>query len=99
MACFPREIFRILTLKTPFPGFLSHSRRILASSNEALKTGGLFQQGQFPYCGGYEARRVQTFSRFQLGLLLLLLSKNIFIMKNLTDFRKSMETGVDPCLR
>ena len=25
--------------------------------------------------------------------------KNIFIMKNLTDFRKSVETGVDPCLR
>ena len=25
--------------------------------------------------------------------------KNIFIMKNLTDFRKTVETGVDPRLR
>ena len=24
--------------------------------------------------------------------------KNIFVMKNVTDFRKTVETGVDPCL-
>ena len=24
--------------------------------------------------------------------------KNIFIMKNLTDFRKTVETGMDPCM-
>ena len=28
----------------------------------------------------------------------LLIIKNMFIMKNLTDFRKTMETGVDPRL-
>ena len=28
----------------------------------------------------------------------LLVIKNMFIMKNLTDFRKTMETGVDPRL-
>ena len=41
----------------------------------------------------------KPFPDFNLVFLLLLFSKNIFIMKNLTDFRKSMETGVDPCLR
>ena len=32
--------------------------------------------------------------RFQLGKFFII--KNIFIMKNLIDFRKTMETGVDP---
>ena len=48
----------------PFPGFLSHSDRILA--------------------------------RFQLGNVFII--RNMFIMKNLTDFCKMMETGVEPCL-
>ena len=26
------------------------------------------------------------------------ITKNIFVMKNLTDFRKTVEAGVDPCL-
>ena len=35
------------------------------------------------------------FSIFQLGIFFI---KNIFIMKNLTDFRKTVETSVDPRL-
>ena len=34
------------------------------------------------------------FSTFQLGKFFMVI-KNIFIMKNLTDLRKSVETGVD----
>ena len=37
-------------------------------------------------------------SRFQLGKFFIV-SKNIFIVKNLTDFRKTVETGVDPRLK
>ena len=29
---------------------------------------------------------------------LTFIKKYIFIMKNLTDFRKTVETGMDPCL-
>ena len=57
---------------------------------------GLFHQGQFPYCSGYEARRVQHFLDFNLESFFVI--KNIFIMKNLTDFGKTVETGVDPYL-
>ena len=32
------------------------------------------------------------------AFLLLKICKNIFIMKNLTDFGNTVETGVDPCL-
>jgi len=65
-------------------------------AEEALQIGGLFHQGQFPYCRGYESGRVQTI--FQINLEIFILLK-ILIMKNLTDFLKSVETGVDPCLR
>ena len=65
-------------------------------ADEALQMGGLFHQGQFPYCSGYESRRVQTI--FQINLEIFILLK-MLIMKNLTDFLKSVETGVDPCLR
>ena len=37
----------------------------------------------------------KPFSRFQLGKFKVF-TKNIFIMKNLTDFRKTVETGMDP---
>ena len=43
------------------------------SSDEALQIAGLFHQGQFPYCSGYEARRVQHFPDFNL--------ESIFISK------------------
>ena len=66
------------------------------SSDEALQIAGLFHQGQFPYCSGYEARRVQHFPDFNLESIFI--TKNIFIMKNPTDFGKTVENGVDPCL-
>ena len=36
--------------------------------------------------------------RFQLNGKLNIIVKNIFIVKNLTDFRKTVETGVNPRL-
>ena len=56
----------------------------------------LFHQGQFPYCSGDEARRVQHFPDFNLETIFI--TKNIFIMKNPTDFGKTVENGLDPCL-
>ena len=39
---------------------------------------------------------VQTI--FQISTWKVLIIKNKFLMKNLTDFRKTVETGVDPGL-
>ena len=93
----PREIF------PDFNSLLSHSDRTddigqlhSPRADEALQIGGLFHQGQFPTCSGYESRRVQTI--FQINLEIFILLK-ILIMKNMIDFLKSEETGVDPCLR
>ena len=58
------EIFWILTLQVPFPGFLSHS------------------EGIWP--------------DFYLEIFIFI--KVYLFIKNLTNFRKTMETGVDPCL-
>ena len=66
------------------------------SSDEALQIAGLFHQGQFPYCSGYEARRAQHFPDFNLESIFI--TKNIFIMKNPTDLGKTVENSVDPCL-
>ena len=66
------------------------------SSDEALQIAGLFHQGQFPYCSGYEARRVQHFPGCNFESIFI--TKNIFIMKNPTDFGKTVETGMDPSL-
>ena len=66
------------------------------SSDEALQIAGLFHQGRFPYYSGYEARRVQRFPDFNLKSIFI--TKNTFIMKNPTDFGKTVETDVDPCL-
>ena len=46
-------------------------------------------------------RRILSSCCFCLILILKVFFnvKNIFIMKNLTDFHKMVETGVDPCLR
>jgi len=38
------------------------------------------------------------FSRFQVGEFFIIIKNILFIMKNLTDFRKTAETGVDPRL-
>ena len=52
-------------------------------------------QGKFPHCSGYEARRVQHFSDFNLESFLLI--KNILLTKNQTSLRKTVETGVELC--
>ena len=66
------------------------------SSDEALQIAGLFHQGQFPYSSGYEAGRVQHFPDFNSESSFI--TKNMFIMKDPTDFGKMVENGVDPCL-
>ena len=66
------------------------------SSDEALQIAGLFHQGQFPYSSGYEAGRVQHFLDFNLESSFI--TKNMFIMKDPTDFGNLVENGVDPCL-
>ena len=64
--------------KHHFPWFLCHSDRILASCillarmNLTLKISGFIHQGQFPYCSGYEARRVQTIFKINLEVFILL---------------------------
>ena len=78
-----REFLWILTptLKSPFLGFWTLASSILLMQiSEALQIGGLFHQGQFPYCSGYEAKRVQHFPDFNLENNFV--TKNIFIMKN-----------------
>ena len=77
--------------KVPFP-WGSGYWPVSFSSDEALQIAGLFHQGQFPYCSGYEARRAQHFPDFNLESIFI--SKNIFIMKNPTDFCKTVENGV-----
>ena len=42
---------------------------------------------------------VQTIFQISTWKVLLLLLTNMFIMRNLTNFRKTVETGVDPCLQ
>ena len=91
-----REFLWILTPALKSPSWGSGYWPVPFSSDEALQIGGLFHQGQFPYCSGYEARRVQHFPDFNLERIFI--TKNIFIMKNPTDFGKRVETGVDPCL-
>ena len=47
-------------------------------------------------CSGYEATRVQHFPDFNLESIFI--TKYIFIIKNPTDFGKTVKNGVDPCL-
>ena len=81
--------------KVPFP-CRSGYWPVPFSSDEVLQIAGLFHQGQFPYCSGYEVRRVQHLPDFNSEGNFM--TKNIFIMKNPTDFGKTVENGVDPCL-
>ena len=53
-------------------GFLDIGQ-FLSPRDEPLQIAGLFHQGQFLYCSGYEARRVQHFPDFNL--------ESIFISK------------------
>ena len=69
--------------EVPFP-WGSRYWPVSFSSDEALQIAGLFHQGQFPYYSGYEARRVQHFPDFNFESIFI--TKNIFIMKNPTDF-------------
>ena len=41
-------------------------------SDEVLQIGGLFHQGQFPYCSRYEVRWVQTIFQINLEIFILL---------------------------
>ena len=66
--------------KVPFPGVLDIGQFHSPHANQALQIGGLSHQGQFPYCSGYEARRVQHFPDFNLENNFV--TKNIFKMKN-----------------
>ena len=78
------------SLKSPFLGFWVIQTgywSVPISSDEAWPIGGLFHQGQFPCCSGYGVI-------FQLGKFFFLI-KNIFIMKNLTDFLEKIETDLD----
>ena len=86
-------------LNTLFLGFWVIQTGYWPVADESLQIGGLLHQGQFPYCSGYEARRVQTI--FYISTWKFLYYKIKLIMKYRTDFRKSVhvETGVDPCLR
>ena len=77
--------------KVPFPWGFGYWP-VPFSSDEALQIAVLFHQGQFPYCSGYEARRVQYCPDFNLEGIFI--TNNIFIMKNLRDFGKTVETGV-----
>ena len=77
--------------KVPFP-WGSGYWPVSFSSDEALQIAGLFHQGQFPYCSEYEARRAQHFPDFNLESIFI--TKNIYIMKNPTDFFKTVENGM-----
>ena len=52
---------------------------VFFSSDEALQIGGLFHQGQFPYCSGYEARRDQHFPDFNLESIFITKKKPVWI--------------------
>ena len=41
----------------------------------------------------------KPFSRFQLGINFSFIKKILYIIKNLTDFHKTVETGMDTCLQ
>ena len=48
--------------------------------------------------GNWKKKRfVQTIFESSI-IIIIIIIKNMFIMKNLTDFRKTVETGVDPPL-
>ena len=70
--------------KVPFPGVLDIGQFHSPHADEALEIGGLFHQGQFPYCivdmrqGESNIFQISTWKAF----LLLKGPKNIFIMKN-----------------
>ena len=68
-------------------------RKLLGGSGGMLPLGKFFviYLPKFPFLG---SDRILT--RFQLGKFFII--NNIFIMKNLTDFCKMMETGVEPHL-
>ena len=75
-------------LNTLFLGFWVIQTGYWPVADESLQIGGSLHQGQFPYCSGYEARRVQTI--FKINLKIFINIKNVFIIKNLTDSHKSI---------
>ena len=73
-------------LKVPIPGFFSHWRGFFEGGGgweEHFPWGDLMPENW------KKIRLSKPFSRFQLGKFFL---KKLFIVKNLTDFRKMVET-------
>ena len=95
--------FFILTPSTPVSWVLSHSDRILASCipharMKPLQIGGLFINVNFDIAVDMVQGESKPFTRFQLGKFFSNIRKYIYL-KKLSDFRKFVETGVDPRLR
>ena len=67
-----------------------------SSDTVALHTGDYFTKINFHVVVNMEQFAL-SICRFQLGKIFFFYQK-LFIMKNLTDFRKTVETGVDPRL-
>ena len=85
-------------LNTLFLGFWVIQTGYWPVADESLQIGGLLHQGQFPYCSGYEARRVQTI--FKINLEIFILLKMYFLWKIWPiPVSRCVETGVDPRLR
>ena len=89
----PREL-----PKHPFPWFPVIQTGYWPVADESLQIGGLLHQGQFPYCSGYEARRVQTIFKINLEMFILL---KMYLLWKIWPIPVSrcVETGVDPRLR
>ena len=59
-------------LNTLFLGFWVIQTGYWPVADESLQIGGLLHQGQFRYCSGYEASRVQTIFKINLEIFILL---------------------------
>ena len=66
-------------------------------ADESLQIGRLLHPGQFSYCSGYGARRVQTI--FKINLEIFIVLKIYLLWKTWPiHVNRSVETGVDPRL-
>ena len=105
--CSPLKFLGFQLSKVPFSGFLSHSDRILVSFN-----GGLLLSRPVAdirrVCSAY-SRALAKYSPnlffpiyyhtiYQISTWKIFLLKVYLFMKKLTDFRKTVETSVDPRL-
>ena len=101
-ACFPGIFFLFQLPKVPSPGFLSHLDRILASSIFPRWSLANWQIISSPSISIFQwiwsKASLNHFPDFSLEVFFLIVIKNILVMKNLTNFHKTEETGVDPRL-